>query len=239
MTKGLVVLVGAGPGTGAAVARCFAKNGYSLALLARSQNSLDELTNSINKTGGVAKAFQCDVTSEESVINAFSSISSSFPGSKVKAGIFNAAGFVMKPFLETSRATMDQHLAFVGGAFSFSQQLIKAIQQHDEGGSLIFSGATAALRGAPNFSVLAAYKSGIRAMSQSIAKEFGPQGIHVAHVVLDGILDTEGVTKMMGPGKPDTRVSLDEIAKAYVYLHEQQKSCWTHELDLRPFSEKF
>ncbi|KAJ3329103.1 hypothetical protein HDU76_008648 [Blyttiomyces sp. JEL0837] len=238
-SKGLAIIIGAGPGTGASVARAFSQRGYSIAVLARNKNSLDELTNSINAVGGEAKSFQCDVTSEESITSAFKAIGASFPNLKVKVGVFNVGNFVKKPFLEIDREVVEHNLKFIAGAFTFSQQVIKAIKQHNQGGTLIFSGASAAIRGNATYSVFTVTKSAIRALSQSIAKEFGPQGIHVAHVVLDGVFDTEKAATFLGPAVAGTRINVDEIAKAYVYLHEQEKSCWTYELDLRPSTEKF
>lgn len=123
------------------------------------------------------------------------------------------------------------------GAFHFSQQAIPLLLPH--GGTLIFTGATASLKGSAKFAAFAPPKFALRALAQSLAREFHPQGVHVAHVVVDGIIQTPRVIKMWGEGEPDTRMDPDAMAASYVALAEQHKSSWTQELDLRPFSEKF
>jgi NAD(P)-dependent dehydrogenase (short-subunit alcohol dehydrogenase family) len=141
----------------------------------------------------------------------------------------------------------------------FAQNIIRAIKEHDSGGTLIFTGATSSTRGGAKFSAFSPTKFAIRSLSQSLAREFGPQGIHIAHVIVDGLIDTENVKNWVGESKvPDSRISPEAIAKAYVYLHEQDRSCWvsdrcrvvcyaitdfvniqTQEMDVRPYVEDF
>ncbi|KAJ3095914.1 hypothetical protein HDU97_006419 [Phlyctochytrium planicorne] len=239
MSPGVAVIVGAGPGTGAAVAKAFAKKGFSVALLARTKTSLDTIADSINQAGGVAKGFSCDIGgSPEDFSTLFRTIKSEF-NAPIKVGIFNVGGFVMKPFLKQTIDDIASSQKYIQGAFLFSQEVISSFLEAKTEGTLLFSGATAALRGSQNFSTFAAQKFAVRGLSQSLAREFQPQGIHVAHVIIDGIINTDRVAGMMGAAEKDTRLSPDAIAQAFVYLHEQPKSAWTHELDLRPFSEKF
>ncbi|KAG0148443.1 hypothetical protein CROQUDRAFT_654958 [Cronartium quercuum f. sp. fusiforme G11] len=242
LRKALAIIVGAGPGTGAAVGRAFSKKGYAVALLARSKGKLNELSQQIRSEGGTVESFPCDVVSEDSVKSAFNDIKKKFPGYLLRVAVFNSSGaFHLKPFLESKRTDLESGLnVSVLGAFSFAQASLAELLSHDKGGSLIFTGATASLRGGANLGCFAAGKFGLRALSQSLAREFGPKGVHVAHVIVDGMIDGPTVTERFGPAKnPDSRLSPDSIAAAYVYLHEQDKTCWTQELDVRPCHEKF
>ncbi|KAJ3403013.1 hypothetical protein HDV05_008119 [Chytridiales sp. JEL 0842] len=239
--KGLAVILGAGPGTGAAVARAFAKKGFQVALLARSKGSLDTLTKSIVDEGGKAQSFPCDLTSESSMNTAFKDIKETYKDLPMKIGVFNASNrFLVKPFLDVTGADVEESQAFFGGAFRFAQHSLRSMSQHQQGGTLIFTGATSSLRGAANFSAFSPTKFALRSLTQTLAKEFGPKGIHVAHVIVDGLMDTEHVKGMVGPMKtPDERIDPERIAEAFVYLSEQGRSCWTQEMDIRPWVEEF
>ncbi|BGP13856.1 hypothetical protein JCM10213_002494 [Rhodosporidiobolus nylandii] len=237
----LAIVCGAGPGTGAALATAFAR-GSAVALLARNQDSLDVVTAEVKKAGGDAAAFSCDVSSEESVDAAFAAIKERFPTHELKAAIFNAnSPFVMKPFLELDKTAISPSVDVnVYGAFHFSQKVVPLLLKSG-GGFLGFSGATASMKGSAKFAGFAPGKFALRALSQSLAREFGPQGIHVSHVVLDGIIDTQRTRGMFGGGEPEdgTRMDPAAIAGTFVHLAEQPKNCWTHELDLRPAAEKW
>ncbi|KAJ3219712.1 hypothetical protein HDU67_010074 [Dinochytrium kinnereticum] len=248
-SKGVAVVLGVGPGTGAAISRAFAKKGFTVAMLARTQSNLDVIADSINKEGGTAKGFACDISKESSILSAFQEIKSSFTHQPVKVGVYNASAFTVKPFLEQTLTDLDNTMliiilivqTFVSGAFVFSQQVIRLMQEHNDGGSLLFTGATAAVRGSAHFSTFAAQKFAIRGLTQSLAREFNPTGIHVAHVIIDGLIDTEKVrsTPWGSNQAADARLSPEGIADAFVYLHEQPRSVWTLEMDLRPFGERF
>ncbi|KAJ3114292.1 hypothetical protein HDU96_002300 [Phlyctochytrium bullatum] len=238
-SQGIALVLGVGPGTGAAISRAFARKGLTVAMLARNQAKLDTLAEQISKEGGKARGFSCDVSSSSSIVKAVQAISDEFPEQQVRVGVFNAGGFAIKPFLDVTAEDIARNQSFVTGAFVFAQEVIRLIQKHGEGGTLIFTGATAGLRAGARFSTFATEKFAIRALSQSLAREFNPQGIHVAHAIIDGLIDTDAVASQVGAAAPDTRLSPDAIAEAYVYLHEQKRSVWTHELDMRPFVEKF
>lgn len=238
----LAIIVGVGHGTGSAVSHAFSQAGYAVALLARSKDKLEQISREIQKEGGMVDSFPCDVSSEQSVKSTFQAIKTRFDKIPLRVAVFNSSSsFQMKPFLESSRSDLETSLnVSVLGAFSFAQSALSEFLSHQKGGSLIFTGATASVRGSSNVGCFAAGKFGLRALSQSLAREFGPKGIHVAHVIIDGVIDTPNVTEWLGPAKTsDTRLSPESIAAAYVYLHEQDKNCWTQELDLRPCYEKF
>ncbi|SGZ22380.1 BQ5605_C022g09481 [Microbotryum silenes-dioicae] len=239
--KTLTVLLGAGPGTGAALGHAFAKETGAVALLARRMDSLQALAQEIREKGGVAEPFACDASNPESLTKAFGQIKEKWPDHQLKVAIFSVNNpFVRKPFLELTTKDMQTGLDIaVLGAFHFSQQVIPLLLEAG-GGTLLFSGATAALKGGVQMSSFAVPKFGLRCLSQSLAREFQPKDIHVAHVILDGFINTENLTRMFGEIKaPDTRLEPTAIAQEYVNLHRQHRSAWTLELDLRPFSETF
>ncbi|SCV68985.1 BQ2448_2005 [Microbotryum intermedium] len=255
--KTLTVLLGAGPGTGAALGHAFAEETGAVALLARRADSLQALASEIREKGGVAEPFACDASNPQSLKKAFGQIKEKWPDHQLKVAIFSVNNpFVRKPFLELTTKDMQTGLDIaVLGAFHFSQQVIPLLLEGG-GGTLLFSGATAALKGGAQMS---SFAKPVRRFStrcgtessfpvprtfflagQSLAREFQPKEIHVAHVILDGFINTENLTRMFGEMKaPDTRLEPAAIAQEYVNLHKQHRSAWTLELDLRPFSETF
>ncbi|GAA5853725.1 hypothetical protein JCM3766R1_002875 [Sporobolomyces carnicolor] len=242
-SKTLAVILGAGPGTGASIARALALDGSSVALLARNANSLDQVAESVKQIGGDAFPFSCDATSQKSIEQAFEQIERHWPEHRLTRAFFNATNpFIVKPFLELDA---DRDLSpgldlNVYGAFHFSQQVLRRFSSSSEGGGfLCFSGATGALKGGSRFAAFSPAKFALRGLSQSLAREFGPNGVHVSHVVIDGLIDTERVKGMMGIAEPGTRINPDSIGETMVYLSKQPRDCWTHELDLRPGSEKW
>ncbi|KIY69337.1 NAD(P)-binding protein [Cylindrobasidium torrendii FP15055 ss-10] len=246
----IVAGLGIGSGTGASAARLFAKSGYTVALLSRARNGSSETLNSlaeeINQAGGQAGAFSVESYDSGCIMSAFKDIHAAYPPGQypLRAALWNAGQFLMKPFLETT----DDELASlldtnVRAPFAFSREAIlrfKKNQQLDEqtggNGTLIFTGATASMRGSKMTSAFSPAKSGLRALSQSLAKEFGPSnGIHVAHAVIDGrIIAGRASNVDEEPG-----LLPDSIAQSYLALTKQHKSAWTWELDLRPAEEQW
>ncbi|KAI9315439.1 hypothetical protein DFJ73DRAFT_636022 [Zopfochytrium polystomum] len=249
----LAVVAGVGPGIGAAVARAFAARGHAVALLARNVDSVAPLAASIAAaTRSAARPFACDITSDASIHAAFDAIAVAFPEHRLQVAVFNASNFTRAPFLDTTRAQWDESLNIAGGAFTFSQLVLSRILAAAPAGqplpytpgtpspTLIFTGATAALRGAAEFSTFAAQKFAIRALSQSLAREFGPRGVHVVHAVMEGLVAGEKVDRFLGPATVEhSRIEPESVARAYVYAAEQDRSAWTQEMDLRPFAERF
>ncbi|KAJ5474712.1 hypothetical protein N7475_004278 [Penicillium sp. IBT 31633x] len=241
MPKVIAVIAGAGPGTGSAIARRFAQH-YPVVLLARSQQSLDPLVKDIGQRGGSAIGFPTDVSSSSSMSSTMDQIKNKFgPDLTIAAAIYNVASkFMRKPFLEQSREESLGALELSNkGALNFPQATLPFMLGADKRQyppTLIFTGATASLKGSSGLSGLAMSKFGIRALSQSLAREFGPQGVHVSHAIIDGIIDTEK-TKTFGQNIPDSKLDPDGIAESYWFLHTQSRSCFTYEIDLRPYCE--
>ncbi|GAA6037123.1 hypothetical protein JCM8097_008747 [Rhodosporidiobolus ruineniae] len=238
--KSLAIVLGAGPGTGAALAHAFASK-HAVALLARNKDSLAKVADDVRKAGGDVDAFSCDVSSCDSLDSAFKQIKERFPMHPLKAALFNAnSPFVVKPFLELEKKDLDPAVGVnIYGAYYFSQKVIPLLLESG-GGFLSFTGATAALKGSAKFAAFAPTKFALRGLSQSLAREFGPQNIHVVHAIIDGIIATEAVKGYLGEDKGgDSRIDPAAIASTLLHLAEQPKSCWTHEIDIRPSVEKW
>ena len=230
-------ILGVGPGLGAAVARRFAREGFAVALMARRLESVAGVREEIEDAGGTALSISADATDPTSVAAAFDEVRSSLGDPEVF--VYNAGAFQMGGILDLSPEKFDECFkANCAGAFYAAQQVLPAMVEAGRG-TVLLTGATASLRGGARFSALAVGKFGLRALAQSIAREFGPQGIHVAHVVVDGQIDTPRVREMT-PGREDhTMLSPDAIAETYWQLHSQDRTAWTLELDLRPAVESF
>jgi len=247
MTSKLVAIIaGVGAGTGASVARKFAA-AYPVVLLARKPESYESLAAEINSSGGKAIGISTDISDSSSVKNAVESIKKEF-GSDVgaAAAIFNASGgFVRKPFLELSEEDFTTSIdVSVKGGFLFSQAtlplLLKGVEQKSQHSpSLIFTGATASVKANPLVHVFATGKHAVRALSQSLAKEFGPKGVHVSHAIIDGVIDIPRTKEWLKDLGPEAKLSADGIANDYWWLHTQPKTNFTWEIDLRPAVEKW
>ena len=230
-------VLGVGPGLGAAVARRFAREGFAVALMARREESVAGVREEIESAGGTALAVSADATDLASVAVAFDRVRAELGDPEVF--VYNAGAFQMGGILEISPEKFDECFkANCAGAFYAAQQVLPAMVEAGRG-TVLLTGATAALRGGARFSALAVGKFGLRALAQSMAREFGPQGIHVAHAVIDGQIDTPRVREM-SPGREDhTMLSPDAIAETYWQIHSQDRTAWTLELDLRPAVESF
>ena len=230
-------ILGVGPGLGAAVARRFAREGFAVALMARREGSVAGVREEIEKAGGTALPVTADATDPASVAAAFDEVRSNLGAPEVF--VYNAGAFQMGGILDLSPEKFDECFkANCAGAFYAAQQVLPAMVEAGRG-TVLLTGATAAMRGGARFSALAVGKFGLRALAQSMAREFGPQGIHVAHIVIDGQIDTPRVREM-SPGREDhTMLSPDAIAETYWQLHSQDRTAWTLELDVRPSVERF
>ena len=230
-------ILGVGPGLGAAVARRFAREGFAVALMARREGSVAGVREEIEAAGGTALPVSADATDPASVAAAFDEVRSNLGAPEVF--VYNAGAFQMGGILDISPEKFDECFkANCAGAFYAAQQVLPAMVDAGRG-TVLLTGATAALRGGARFSALAVGKFGLRALAQSMARELGPRGVHVAHIVLDGQIDTPRVREM-SPGREDhTLLSPDAIADTYWQLHSQHQTAWTLELDLRPAVESF
>ncbi|KAJ7123873.1 hypothetical protein C8R43DRAFT_1031763 [Mycena crocata] len=258
MVSSVVVVagIGNGSGTGGAVARLFAKQGYTVALISRGSESLDVLAKDIKSSGGNAESFPVSAYGPEDLTSAFEAIQQRYaaPDYAITVAIFNAGHAVWKPFLQiTPEDVQESNKVNIEGSFAFARAAILAFQKNEPvqatgaKGTLIFTGATASLRGNVITSAFASGKFAVRALAQSLAKEFGKQDIHVAHAIIDGGIATGNTrgdrnTAPSGPVEnttPELKLSPESIAASYLYLVNQDRSAWTWELDLRPAHEKW
>ena len=226
--SGIALIVGAGSGNSAAFARALAADGYQVVLAARNTDKLADLC---SETG--AKAIQCDATSPDSVRDLFAEMQ----GSVGTAGmvLYNPSAYTYGAIDELDPDTVHACLMqTVFGAFLVAQQAVIGMKQLG-GGALFFTGATASIKGFPNFSSFAMGKFALRGLAQSLARELGPQGIHVAHFIIDG-----GIASERHPQTDDhAMLEPDAIAQTYMDVLRQHRSAWTHEIDLRPWIENF
>lgn len=233
MSKPVCAVVGVGPGNGAALARRFASEGYAVALLARST----EVTAPLASELPAARAYACDVADPASVTSTFAAVARDM--GPVEVLVYNAGSGTWGTIEEAS-ATDFEHSWRVNtlGAFVASQQVIPAMKQAGRG-SIVFIGATASRRGNVKTAVFAPAKAAQRSLAESMARHLWPAGIHVAVVILDGVVDLPRTRKMM-PDKPDSFfVSPDELAETVLQVTRQKRSVWSFEVEARPFGEKW
>lgn len=235
------LIVGAGDATGSAIAKRFAQAGYTVCVTRRTPDASVALVQSIEDAGGRAIACQLDARREDQVIALFKKIESEL--GTLEVVVFNVGGNVRFPLLEmTAEKYFKTWEMCAMAGFLVGREAAKVMLPRGRG-TILFTGATASLRGGVGFSAFAGGKAALRALAQSMAREFGPQGLHVAHVVVDGVIDSERVRTTY----PDRVAALgprgllepDSIARAYLWLHEQTPDAWTFELDLRPGVEKW
>jgi NAD(P)-dependent dehydrogenase (short-subunit alcohol dehydrogenase family) len=233
----VAVVVGVGPGLGRALAIRFARGGFRVALVARREESLADTQSEIDRAGGSARSFLADAADEESVRTTFERIHAELGRTEVL--LYNAGAFELGGLLELSAATVERvWRANCLGGFLAAQAVVPGMLEQRRG-TVIFSGATASLRGSARFAAIAIGKVGLRALAQSMARELGPQGIHVAHVVIDGQIDSPRVRTRFPDREQSTFLDPAAIAETYWSLYAQDASAWTHEIDLRPSVEKF
>jgi NAD(P)-dependent dehydrogenase (short-subunit alcohol dehydrogenase family) len=232
--------VGARAGLGAALARRFAREGLIAAVTGRTAERLGAVAAEISAAGGKAFAFAGDVSDETSIRAVAARVAEL---GRLEVAVFNAGNAARAPSLELSVQQLEEAWRVnVLGGFVFSRAALQALLPQQQG-TLLITGATASLRGKPPFAAFAAAKAALRSLSQTFAREFGPKGIHVAHVVIDGGIDGErlrnNAPERVKAAGEDGLLSPDAIAEAYWQLHRQHRSAWTQELDLRPFKEPF
>ena len=237
MNGKVAAVLGVGPGLGSAVARRFAREGFAMALMARREESVAGVREEIEGDGGTALPVTADATDPASVETAFGRVRSELGSPEVF--VYNAGAFQMGGILEIEPERFDECFkANCAGAFYAARQVLPAMVEAGRG-TILITGATASLRGSARFSALAVGKFGLRALAQSMAREFGPQGIHVAHVIIDGQINTPRVREMSPDREEHTMLSTEAIAATYWQLHSQDPTAWTLELDLRPAVESF
>lgn len=238
----VAMIVGAGPGLGFALARRFGRGEMNVALAARDAEKIEAMAAECSGIAHSARAYSCDATVEQDVDKLFERTAAEL--GEPSLVVYNAGAFVPNSILDTTPEEFERCWR-IGcfGAFLVGREAARRMKARvdagGEGGTIIFTGATASLRGSARFHNLAVGKFGLRALAQSMARELQPAGIHVAHVVIDGrirprIAEVHGA-KDLG----DSMLDPDAIAESYYQLHHQPRSAWTLELDLRPWVEKF
>jgi NAD(P)-dependent dehydrogenase (short-subunit alcohol dehydrogenase family) len=236
-----VLVVGAGDATGGAIARRFAREGYVACLTRRHVDKLRPLVGTIESAGGKARAFGSDARKEDEMIALIDTIEREV--GPIEAAVYNIGANVNFPIRETTARVFFKvwEMACFGG-FLMGREVAKRMVPRGQG-TILFTGATASVRGGSGFSAFASGKHALRALAQSMARELGPQGVHVAHIVIDGAIDTAWIRENFPEraALKDQHGILDPeaIAENYWHLHCQPRSAWTHELDLRPWIERW
>lgn len=243
MSKDICLVIGAGDGLGGAVARRFAAEGHPVCLTRRVRHidQLEALAEDIRADGGEAHAFGVDARSEEETVALFDRIENEI--GPIGVTVFNIGANVRFDIRDTTVRVFTKvwEMACFAG-FLAGREAARAMVPRGRG-SILFTGATASLRGREGFAAFASAKHGLRALAQSMARELGPEGIHVAHIVCDGAID--GVftrSRVVDIGElldTDLILKPEDIAENYLMLHRQPRSAWTHELDLRPWRESW
>jgi NAD(P)-dependent dehydrogenase (short-subunit alcohol dehydrogenase family) len=242
-SKYSAIIIGAGDATGSAIAKKFASHGYKVCPVRRpgSIDKVNALAKEINESGGWAKGYGIDARDEDAVIKFFKDVEENI--APIDVVIFNPGANVFSPIEETTSRVFRKvwEMAAFGGFLS-GREAAKYMKKRNSG-SIFFTGATASLRGSSGFSAFASAKFALRALSQSMARELGPEGIHVSHFIIDGAIDTafikENFPDRYALKEKDGILSPEKIADSYWFVHSQHRSAWTHELDLRPYMETF
>lgn len=237
------VIIGVGPvqGLGATLAKYFSSKGLHVFIAGRSDHRLQQVAADILRTEGTVTAVVADSTVEHDVARLFETVRAN--ECCVEIAAYNVDSNIRSPLLETETETFTQlwRQNCLGG-FLFGKEAVSQMLPRGRG-TLFFTGATASLRAKPPFTAFAAAKAGLRALAQGMAREFGPQGIHVIHSILDGVIDGERARtqfpEFVAQKGADGLLQLEAIAETYWSMHQQHPSAWTHELDLRPFKENW
>jgi NAD(P)-dependent dehydrogenase (short-subunit alcohol dehydrogenase family) len=239
--RGVCLIIGAGPGLGAGVARAFAREGYDLVLTRRPRNleALAPLVAEIEALGVRAFARGVDARSEEETIALIEEIERDIGPLEIL--VFNIGANVRFDILETTTRVFTKvwEMACLAG-FLAGREAARVMLPRGRG-TILFTGATASVRGGDGYSAFSAAKHGLRAVAQSMARELGPQGVHVAHVIVDGAIEGEfsrgNIPDFDQRLAEDRILKPDAIAPTFVAIHQQSRSAWTHEADVRPWAE--
>jgi NAD(P)-dependent dehydrogenase (short-subunit alcohol dehydrogenase family) len=240
--KPVAVVIGAGDATGGAIARRFAREGFAVCVTRRTADKLGPLVARIKADGGEAHGFGSDARREEQVVDLVASIERDVGA--IEVAVFNVGGNVRFPIRDTTMRVYTKvwEMCALGG-FLVGREMARVMVPRSRG-TILFTGATASVRGGAGFAAFAGGKHALRALAQSMARELGPEGIHVAHVVIDGGIDTAFTRERRGDSYDELKqqggiLDPEAIAENYWNLHVQQRTAWTHELDLRPWTEKW
>jgi NAD(P)-dependent dehydrogenase (short-subunit alcohol dehydrogenase family) len=239
MADKAIIVIGAGDALGGAIARRFAAEGYAAVIVRRHADQLEPLAAAIREAGGEAHPFGVDARQEDQMVALFAKVEAEI--APVEVCVFNIGANVRFPIAETtSRVFMKVWEMACFAGFLAGRESAKVMTPRGKG-TVIFTGATASVRGREGFAAFASAKHGLRAVAQSMARELGPKGVHVAHTIIDGAIDTawiaENFPERYATKAEDGILNPEHIADAYWALHVQPRDAWTHELDLRPYME--
>ena len=236
------VILGVGPieGLGANLSMHAARAGLHVFISGRTKSAIERIASKIINEGGKATAFCADATDPEEVSSLVDRAEQAGP---IDLAVYNAGNAFPGDFITMSPGYFEEAWKVCTfGGFLFSQNVVKKMLTRGSG-TLLFTGASASVRGKPNFSAFTAAKAGLRTLSQSLAREFQPKGIHVGHVIIDGGIMGEKITSNYPDYVASTGINdligLDGISKTFMYLYSQPKNAWTHEIDIRTFKENF
>lgn len=236
-----IIVIGAGDALGGAIAKRFAREGYAAVIVRRHADQLDDLAQAIRDAGGEVHPVGLDARKEEDMVALFERVEAEI--APVEVCVFNIGANVRFPIVETTARVylkVWEMAAFAG--FLAGREAARHMTPRGRG-TMLFTGATASVRGGVGFSAFSGAKHALRALAQSMARELGPKGVHVAHTIIDGAIDTQWIAENF-PERyklkaQDGILNPDHIADAYWGLHAQPRDAWTHELDLRPWMETF
>ena len=234
----VALIIGAGDYLGSAIAQRFARAGFHV-VGTRRRGDLAQLTEAISAAGGTATGIHSDARDEEQVTRLINEVEADI--GEIGVAVFNVGGNVRFPLLETSSRVYRKvwEMCALSG-FLVGRELARVMLPRGEG-TIIFTGATASVRGGAGFSAFAGGKHALRALAQSMARELGPQGIHVGHVVIDGPIDNDNSRKLFpeiyADRTEDGVLKPEDIAEIYWHLHQQPRSAWTFESDVRSYAE--
>ena len=229
------IVFGVGPGLGWALARRFMTENMQVGAVARDESKLNSLVKS--EGGAGVRPYVADVSNSEDVLRVFESVDRDF--GEPDLVVFNAGAFQKDNVLDIDPTDFERcwRIGCLGGLLVGQAAARRMVKRGH--GTIIFTGATAALRGSAGFANLAVPKFGLRALAQSMARELGPQGVHIAFAIIDGQIESERYRHLAEARGQDSLLGPDAIAELYLQLHRQPRSAWSHEVDVRPWSEKF
>ena len=238
----VALVVGAGVGLGAAICRRFARGGYDVAAVRRRHgDELENLCDEIADAGGRARGYEVDTRGEDAVVALFERVEAEQGPAEVV--VFNPGANINVPIRETSERQFRKvwEMACFAG-FLIGREAARHMVPRQRG-TILFTGATASVRGGSGYAAFASAKHGLRAVAQSMARELAPRGVHVAHVVIDGAIDTPWIRENFGEALaargPDAMLAPADVAETYWALHAQPRSAWAFEIDLRPWVEQW
>ena len=242
MKNKVALVIGAGDNLGSAIAKCFASEGYTIVAARRNGDKLNALKDYIEGKGGIFYGYSLDARKENDVIEFIKNIEKNI--GPIDAAIYNIGGNIKFGITETTSQKYYKTWEMAAfGAFLIGREVANYMMSR-ESGTIIFTGATASVRGADGFAAFSGAKHAKRSLAQSMARELGPKGIHVAHVVIDGAIDTPWIKELFQDYYNEKKaidglMNPNDIAGNYLWLHKQSRNAWTHEMDLRPWVEKW